>query len=121
VASERERMRPINVPRVLALCSALALLGCSHTYSFELQTGEAMTEPVAIRLSRQALKQDGLDIAGFEPVPYQHGPEVFARNTLGSNDGYVLWHRKGSAQVWNYMVHLDWEGREVACTVSKGD
>ena len=57
----------------------------------------------------------------FGPIPYQHGPEIFARNTLSSNDGYVLWHRKGSTYVWDYMVYLQWEGHEVTCDVSKGD
>lgn len=104
---------------VLAITTALALSGCSRTYSVPLAADEKMNEAVAVRDTRAALEAAGVDVSHMEPVPFGDTPAVFAQNSFDPNNGYVLWRRIGERRRFSYSVSVEVVGQEVLCKVGE--
>jgi len=88
----------------------------------------ALTEDVAIELTRKALQCDGYDTSRMTTVEYWndlhegHLERVFARNSLTENDGYVLWGPKldqdpDVGRVGTFLVTVEKVGSEYRCRV----
>ncbi len=116
-------LKLIKFNRAIVTLFLLALAGCdSGTYKIPLRQGEIFTEETAIRVSREALKKNGLDITKIEPVTYKHNPikgkeNLLARNTLNSNNGYMLWHVIGAQTAFQYSVQMNKVDGFVICEV----
>ncbi len=110
--------------------------GINDMFSREHQFSDErpLTEQVALEITRRALEADGYDTSVLSPVEYRHEfPEghaerFFARNTLNSNSGRVLWGPApapwGSLIKRNafrtYAVRIEKSGSEIRCRVYKG-
>lgn len=97
---------------------ALIACGCSTNTKFRLEFGEQeiLTEEAAVRLSQQALTAAGIDATRMRPVPYRTGnPDLFARNTLDPDSGYVIW--KSADDGSGYSVTLRRSEAEVAGSI----
>ena len=78
-----------------------------------------VTELLAVQGTREALLATGLDAERFEPVAYDHGGRLFARNASAPRDGYVLWRAPGRQRVFDYVVSCSWQASAVDCGVSR--
>jgi hypothetical protein len=77
-----------------------------------------LTEDVAVDLTRKALAVEGIDVASLKPQPFwRKDPRVFARTTINSNSGYVLWGDPRQASGWEYSVTIEKNGSDVRCRV----
>lgn len=83
----------------------------------EASTDAILTEQEATDLSRRALVKKGLSSPALHPKPYRHNsPKVFARNTIHTNHGYVIW---GDTNHYRYSVHMEKSGTTVRCSIAK--
>ena len=94
----------------------------SPTYRFPMPPGTALTEAIAIEVSKKALVADGRESAGMLPIPYRDASQrregenvYFAVNTIDPNAGYVLWTTGDGS----YCVHLVRSDNETVCQVSR--
>ena len=79
-----------------------------------------ITEEDAISITRQALKEAGIDTTQIEPAPYwensNNSEKFLARNSSDKNQGYVLWRIKSDdKKKFHYSVSLKKEGSYVIC------
>ena len=112
------RAKSANMTKMLLATAVLLLAGCSHTHQIMLGADEPLTEESAVEASRKPLAMDGTDVTQFEPVPFRdkaHG--VFAKNTLGTDGGYVLWRQRGDRKLCSYVVFLERSGKIATCKV----
>lgn len=114
--------------KILLAIVGIAALGYASSIGYEswelrqrqvmlpAQTQQPLTEEQAVALSREALHQVGEDITKFTPRAYD-GTNFYARNTLNSHSGYVLWASKSSHP--GFSVHLEQTGEAIRCGVSR--
>ncbi len=114
--------------KILLVAVSIAALGyaCNIGYAFwefrprqvilPAQTQQPLTEEQAVALSREVLLQLGEDITKFTPRAYD-GTKLYARNTLNSSSGYVLWASEDSHP--GFSVHLEQKGEAIHCGVSR--
>jgi hypothetical protein len=117
-----------QVPRVLRLLAVFVCLftsGCTGgSYVYTVDEGTALTETLAVELSRRALDASGVDTSRATPVPYggKSGDgavaELFARNTTDANRGHVLWKIAGQPGEYQYSVAVERTGDRVECRVA---
>jgi hypothetical protein len=108
----------------LVVVLAFALAGCSMKYSFPLPSDQPLTEAVAVEMSRNALKEAGVEVSKYQAVPFASegspaGEQLFARNSNERDRGYVLWRESGTALEWSYQVYVSRKGDKVVCEVLK--
>jgi hypothetical protein len=95
-------------------------------YSYSVDPGVQLTEELAVRLSRQALVDDGSATANMVPVPHGRfetpGSEGVERLLARGrpNRGSILW-KTGSSDVvvWDISVDIELSNGTVTCEVRR--
>jgi len=79
-----------------------------------------LNEELAISLSRQALKDKGIDISKVVPIPYwnDHPEKLFANDGYDPNSGYILWQRIDD-KTTSYSVSVEKRGDKIYCNAGK--
>jgi len=113
------------------LLNRVSEFGIKNVFSREHHFSDerALTEEVAIDITRQALEADGYDITVLAPVEYYSQlPEgiterIFVRNTLNPNSGKVYWgpaQRDSPIKGNPFLVRIEKHGSDIRCRVYKG-
>jgi hypothetical protein len=114
-----------NARGLLLLLASLGLVfACERQLTYPLKMPEALTESIAIDVTRNALHDSGIEASDLVPVAYDPDkatrPErYFARNQQNPNRGYVLWKLPGSQREWDLQVYIELEGESVRCKVTR--
>jgi len=107
--------------KLLTLLLLIGIYGCKENVCMDgVDERFVITDDAAVALTKNALKDFGLDIENLEPVHYWDGKdEYFARNATQQSDGYVLWHQYGKSTKYEYSVSIKRKGSKVYCDVGK--
>ena len=134
------------VAAAVGICFCLALaawlgyrvnkFGINNVFSREhvFSDQRALTEQLAIEITRQALEADGYDTSVLAPVEHGHQGRpghsdrffLFQRRGPSDTSGRILWGPAlgGSPDkdnaVWKYKVRIEQRGSEIRCRVYRG-
>jgi hypothetical protein len=102
----------------------LAIWNSEPTYRSTFAAGDRLTEEVVLVRARDAIRQAGYDPNSVEPVCFRTPcpkPEgYFARNTVDSNRGYVLWRfTSDNRTLYQLSVTVERRQDEIRCTVGR--
>jgi hypothetical protein len=123
--AQKSFVRWLTFPLVAAACW-LVVRSCEYGIpnvffrDHHFTDARPLNEGMAIDLTRQTLEAEGFDVSSMKPRPfYPSNPDVFARNSIDPNQGYVLWGDPHSSAAWEYLVSIEKNGSEVRCRVSR--
>lgn len=83
------------------------------TYRFPLPPETALTEAIAVDLSKKALAAEGVATEGIRPIPCDDEGHYFAVNRNDRESGRIRW----ATPHGYYSVRVEREGRQIACRV----
>jgi len=79
-----------------------------------------ITDELAVELSREALKREGLDLELYSPEPYWNSSnKLFAENAYNKNSGYILWRYLGEPRRPGYTVRVEKHGKNIYCDAGR--
>jgi len=105
---------------LIALLIPLYITSSSNIYEYQVGQGEELSEEMALDLTKKALIDSGLDGSFIYAVPFHPGgSDLFARNTIDSNRGYVLWQKEGNDTKYAYIVYLERSEGQVTVTINE--
>ena len=106
------------------VCSVLSISCDSwRTYRVSLNTGEQLSEDLAIRLSAEVIRQAGYDPSRFELFPIRAGDSnenrYFGTGPAQPPHGYVMWrHKDPSRGKRGLTVSIEMDERVAVCRLS---
>lgn len=83
------------------------------------KSGRAIGDRDAVSASRRYLAAHGFDVSRMTPITFGNSDKLFARNEINKNSGYVLWHKHGETNRYEYVVTLRESSDGIYCRVSK--
>jgi len=109
-----------------AMTIALPLASCESesSYRSSIAPTDRLTEEVAVRTTREAIRDAGYDASAAEPACYRQPCDAsepyFARNTVSPNRGYVLWRfKRDSRTAYQLSVTIERQGDQLPCIVGR--
>jgi hypothetical protein len=117
--------RPRFAGIAFTLVCLAAVSACRSHYSMPVEPGTRLTEPVALKASRQAIESAGYDARRGDPVCYWHTCDrtspYLAKNDANPGSGYTLWRLTDRADgaVWHLFVRLELRADSIDCAVSE--
>lgn len=109
----------------LAVVWFAAVSACRSHSRMSVEPGTSLTEPIALKASRQAIESAGYDAQRAEPVCYRHKCDptspYLATNDVNPGRGYTLWRLTDRADgaVWHLFVRLELRADSIDCAVSE--